>query len=275
MLSAPESAPADIHAACEAIERQAFQDVFDAAPSELRRALGWQVTEVEGALVSIAAEAPSILFNRTLDLGTERPATREAVQDICRRYREAGIGRFFLNVGRDAKPPALRDWLAEEGLQPQRRWMKFVRGPEPAPLADTVFRIGAVGTSECAAFGRVVADAFDLGEAAAGLIPPLVGRRGWHLYGAFAGDTLVATGALFLRDGIAYLDFGATAPAYRRKGAQGALLAARLNAARDLGATTIFTMTGEAVPGDPQHSYHNIERAGFRPLHARENYAPA
>jgi hypothetical protein len=34
-------------------------------------------------------------------------------------------------------------------------------------------------------------------------------------------------------------------------------------------------MTGEAVPGDDQHSYHNIERAGFEEAYLRENWIPA
>jgi len=32
---------------------------------------------------------------------------------------------------------------------------------------------------------------------------------------------------------------------------------------------------GTSVPGDPQHSYHNLLKAGFREAYARENLAPA
>jgi hypothetical protein len=33
-------------------------------------------------------------------------------------------------------------------------------------------------------------------------------------------------------------------------------------------------MTGEAVPGDPQHSYGNIVKAGFAEAYLRENWVP-
>ncbi len=44
--------------------------------------------------------------------------------------------------------------------------------------------------------------------------------------------------------------------------------------ALDLGCAALGTETGEEVPGDPQHSYNNIRRAGFVETHVRANYAP-
>lgn len=262
----------ELHAAAEAIEHRALQDMFDAAPAEVREAMGWRLDDVDSALISCAADTPSILINRTLGLGTDRPATRQSVREICERYREAGVDRFFVHVTREAQPDEVRAWLEEEGLVPQRRWMKFARDARPAAAVSTEYGIARVDAAAGPAFGRVVADAFDLGTHTAGLFPPLVERAGWHLYGAFEGETLVGTGALFVHDGYGYLDFGATAPAYRGRGAQSAVLAARIDAARDLGCTAIFTMTGEEVPGDPQHSYRNIERAGFEPAYLRDNF---
>jgi hypothetical protein len=52
------------------------------------------------------------------------------------------------------------------------------------------------------------------------------------------------------------------------------LLAARVAKAIELGAKLISTETGEEVPGDPQHSYHNIVKAGFREAVVRENWVP-
>jgi GNAT superfamily N-acetyltransferase len=81
-------------------------------------------------------------------------------------------------------------------------------------------------------------------------------------------------GALFVRDGLGWLDFGATRPRFRRRGSQGAIMAARLRLARDLGCRRTFTCTGVAAANDPQHSYGNILRMGFRKSVIRENYAP-
>ena len=78
-----------------------------------------------------------------------------------------------------------------------------------------------------------------------------------------------------MKDGIGYLDFGATHPDFRRRGGQTGILNTRITAALDAGCTSIVTMTGEAVPGDAQHSYSNIQRAGFEEAYLRENWIPA
>lgn len=82
------------------------------------------------------------------------------------------------------------------------------------------------------------------------------------------------TGGLYIENGIGYLDFGSTHPDFRRRGGQAGLLSARLRDAFDAGCTTVVTMTGEALPGEEQHSYRNIQRAGFREAYLRENWIP-
>ena len=92
---------------------------------------------------------------------------------------------------------------------------------------------------------------------------------------SFTGERPAGTGALYVRDGIGYLDWASTHPDFRRRGSQTAILSARLDHAFDAGCKTIVTMTGEAVPEDPQHSYSNILRAGFSEAYLRENWVPA
>ena len=48
----------------------------------------------------------------------------------------------------------------------------------------------------------------------------------------------------------------------------------RVRFALEQGCTAIHTCTGEAVPGDPQHSYNNIKRCGFRETDLLVNWAP-
>lgn len=50
--------------------------------------------------------------------------------------------------------------------------------------------------------------------------------------------------------------------------------AAHLRLARDKGCRAVYTTTGAAVPGEPQHSGNNILRAGFRELYRSANHAP-
>ena len=91
---------------------------------------------------------------------------------------------------------------------------------------------------------------------------------------AYDGDTAAGTGAVFIDGETAWMDFGATSPQFRRRGSQSSLLCHRVQFALERGCTRMFTCTGEAVPGDPQHSYSNIQKAGFVEDYVRANYAP-
>jgi hypothetical protein len=79
---------------------------------------------------------------------------------------------------------------------------------------------------------------------------------------------------MHVREGMAWFDWASTLPAFRRRGSQGALLRRRIKAALELGCDVMVTATGVAAPGDPQHSYRNIERVSFRLAGVRENYVP-
>ena len=260
----------------EAIERFDLEDVHRAAAPTDKQALGLRGEVIASAFVSVVARAPAsaIAINRTIGLGLGAPATRASVQEILAAYRAAHVSRYLIHVHPRANPPALADWLEAEGLVKARAWQKFSRGREPVKDAPTDLEVREIGPENGAAFARIACAAFDLGAEVAPWIARLPGRAGWHIFMSFSNGEPAGTGALFVRDGLAWFDFGATAPAYRQRGSQAALLAARIKCALDRDCRAMYTCTGVAVPGDPQHSYKNILKAGFREDYVRENYAP-
>lgn len=259
----------------ERLERAILQALHDGASSDTRARLGLRTIDIGGTLISVAAHDPAIMLNRAIGLGLTEPATPDAIAAIRDCYEAAHIGRFFLHRHPDAQPEGLDRMLADAGLRSHRRWMKFTRGAEPAPQAETELTVREIGAEHADAFGRIAAAAFDLSPDAAALFPGLAGRDGCHLYMAFDGEQPASTGMLYI-DGLdAWFDWGATDPAYRGRGAQRAVLARRIDDAITAGCMHLMTCTGEEVPGDPQHSYHNIEWAGFRADYLRENWIPA
>jgi len=259
----------------EEIERHALAAFHGAAGEALKARLGLQCVTVGGALVSIAGSVPSsgIVANRTIGLGLDGPESPEAIGHITKLYRDAGVARYFVHLHPDTQPPAMRDWLQAAGLEKTRGWMKFTRGRDAPPPAKSDLTVRPAEPNDAAAFGRIAADAFDLGTDAADWLACLVGAEGWRIYMSFDGDNPAGTGGLFVRDGVGFCDWGATDPAFRRRGSQSALLNRRIADAIDLGCRVIVTETGEEVEGDPQHSYKNIMRMGFKEAFVRENYA--
>jgi len=89
-------------------------------------------------------------------------------------------------------------------------------------------------------------------------------NAGVETFGALVDGELVGAGGLYVADRIAYLAGAATVPDYRRRGAHGALLAARLAVARERGCevATITTQPGSTAQ-------RNVWSRGFELLYAR------
>lgn len=262
--------------AYEKIERAALADLHAAAGQELRRELGLATYEVGGAFVSIAAALPptAVVINRAIGLGLERPATREDVEEIAATYHRAGVSRYFVHIHPDAEPETLCDWCAAVGWQKDRGWYKFVRGTEPPPQIKTDLTIREIGPEHGAAFGRIVCETFEIGRQATRWLAQLPGRPGWHIFMSFVGEQPAGAGALFVQDGIGWLDMGGTVPAFRTHGSHSAIIARRIEAAIELGCRELCVTTGEAVPGDAQRSYKNLVNAGFSERFLRPNWGP-
>ena len=171
-----------------------------------------------------------------------------------------------------AEPAEIGDWLLARGFEPSWGWMQFraassrcrprrrstVReiGPErasrvrPAPMRRLRPAGGARADHRRAARPRGLAL---LARARTATSPPAPPRSSSH-------------------DGAGYLGLAGTAPEHRGKGAQSALLAARIERARELGCDAVFTETGEQLPDRPSASYRNIVRAGFEELYVVPNW---
>lgn len=229
---------------------------------------------IGGARVLRVPEIPHLLLNRTIGLDAAAPATRTGVGAIVEHYREAGVPRFLVHVDADASP-AISRWLSAASLtRYPRSWLALQRGREAIVSPPTSLRVREATPDDALAITRIFATAFDLPDAGGALFAGAVGRPGWHVLVACEGEQVVSAGALYVQERLGYLAGGATLPAYRGRGAQAALIAARVQRALDLRARAIFTDTGEAVPGDPQHSFRNLTRAGFRAVGLRHHYAP-
>ena len=260
--------------ASEVIARQAFTGWFNAVSRLDLAGVNWAIVQIGDALCSISPSEPSILLNRVLGLGTQAPPTLEQLTDIRKLYADAGVGRFFLHVVPELLGPDRGDLLTEAGYEKYRGWMKFSRGPGEVREAKSDLSVRRIGVEHADDFASIVAHGFDFEPGFQPALAALVNDSNWQVYMTFDGDTPAGTGALYMRNGIGYLDFAATHPDFRRRGAQSLVLSKRLGHAFDAGCTSIITMTGEAVPGEEQHSYRNIEKSGFEAAYLRENWIP-
>ena len=255
----------------EAIEAAAWADSFAAAAGS---DLGAETARIGDATVMRMATLPAAFFSRVVGLSTERPATAATIADILAWYRDAGFTDIWFQPSPAAEPGGLLDLLAGCGIRPvARQWGKFVRGTDAPPEAQTDLEIREVGADASGDFATSVVEGFELPAFLHPWAAALPGRAGWRCYVAYDGTAPAACGALCCGGGGGFIGFDATRPAFRRRGAQGALLARRI---ADAGAAGVHTLTCETGvdAGGPGPSWRNITKAGFKLLYVRPNCSP-
>jgi hypothetical protein len=235
---------------------------------------GGEVAEIGGAVCTAFRETPaSALLNRALGVGIAEPATKGLLDEIDAFFAERGVA-YSIPVTPDSHPAELASWLEGRGFQHGYAWTKFQRRAKDAGDLDhkSGLRVEQVGADRGTIFADVFSRAYGTPAAMRGLLERLPGVEGWHCFVAFADETPAATGAIFVSGTVGWLGVAGTLPEFRRRGAQNALLSARIRAGAAAGCETLVTETGELVEGRPAGSYRNIVRAGFEPLYVRQNY---
>lgn len=254
----------------EHTEASAYVDLFRAAP----RSFGLELLEADGVTALMAPGIDILLFNRVMGLGLGRDARPDQVEALVSRYREAGVRNFGVQLSPAAQPSSLPETLAGCGLEVRDNWTKVYRLAEPGITLPTDLRIERIGRDLADRFAAVACAGFGMPPALQPLMAASVGRTHWHHYMAWDDDVPAAVAALFIRDGAGWLGVAATLPAYRRRGAQGALMARRLQDGAALGCRWFATETGQDRPDKPNPSFHNMQRAGFVVAYQRPNYMP-
>ena len=256
----------------EAAEHDAWEDQYRACPPAVAAGLGLAAERIGGALYLQARAIPLTQFNRLCGLGFD-PAD-DAIGIALRRFGEAGVRQAWFQVAPGPHQAEIERRLGQAGLQlHERRWVKFWRSAEPAPQTATELEIAPVDRTSAERFADAVLAGFGMPPMLKPWLAALPGRQGWHCFMAQAGDEAVAGAALRVSGGVGWLGIGATRPEHRGRGAQSALLAARIAAGLARGVEGFTTETGRPLPGEAGPSFANIKRAGFRIAYDRPNWA--
>ncbi|MGH6725866.1 MAG: hypothetical protein ACREB8_04880 [Pseudolabrys sp.] len=257
----------------EAIECDAWLDMYEAAPAAVRERLGLMQRRADDGALLICRAVDHPQFNRLAYLGVTQPARGETLDAALADFAKAGVKNFVVHVAPGAEPLA-RLCTARHLTIQSLRWAKFVRDAAPPPRFSSSLTVREVRPDGARAFGVAAAAGFGLPAEVGEWVAALCGRPRWRCFAAYAGATAVAAGSVYIDGDCAWLGIGATIPAQRGLRAHLALLAARIEAAIAAGCTLLTTETGIPHGGDVGPSFVNIQRAGFAAAYARSNYYP-
>jgi GNAT superfamily N-acetyltransferase len=268
-MPAPDPA---LVAACEAAELDAFADILAAAPPALRETFGLMSARIAGALAIASHTLEKRMYNHVFSLGVSSPVTGADLDAIEAFFSRAHSPSCRISLAPGANGEGLAAALESRGFRPEAPWLRLCRDTSPCERPEAAYAVRELAPADGLAFGLLVTSTFAHPEAVAPWLAALAGRERWRVFGAFDADALVACGALHVSGDAGWLGLGATHQAHRGRGAQSALIAARLDAARAMGVRLLAVETTDDTPETPNPSTHNLRRLGFRDLYPRRNW---
>lgn len=162
--------------------------------------------------------------------------------------------------------------LPVRGYVPIEHSTVLLRDTSPVTLAGSHITVRVLPPSEAEAWAGISAQGWSSEGGAVATLVEQMGRviaqaRGVHCFVADLDGQPVAAGALHLSGDVAVLAGASTIPSARRRGAQLALLQARLAfaSARGINLAMVVTQPSSA-------SQRNAERQGFAPVYSRTKW---
>ena len=203
-------------------------------------------------------------FNRVYLCGRDAGVDQASVARWIELFRRHGVKKFFIWLSPGPDMEAVRGWLEARGLSrvPWVRYPTLLRDVAAAATFKTDLDIREVTPEEIDAAREPLGTALWPGYVHS------AGKPGFFHYMAFDGTRPVATAELAVFEDMAYLLSAATHEAARGRGAQQALIAARLARAELLGCAIVVSETLNIL----EHSLRNLQRAGFREIYEKEVY---
>lgn len=252
----------------EAAEAEFMYQYVTHAPA----ALGASATRLAGGVVLHLRHDPMRYWTQAL--GFDQPVNQQLLEAILAFYRSRGAPSAVLHFNPHLLPPGFMRLAGSLGITEGRPLLKLGCPIEQAgSRAETSLRVGPVGEPDAQVWGEVVMAAFGVpGTPLSQMAAAALQNPAFRPFAAWDGDRMVAVGNLLVHGSVGSLNTGATLPQYRGRGAQSALIAARIEAARAAGCRWLFAETGKAAAGTSNPSTQNLLRAGLQLVAERPSW---
>ncbi|WP_312930909.1 GNAT family N-acetyltransferase [Agrobacterium cavarae] len=252
----------------EAIEVKAFVDLYNVSPATLKSEEHFECLLINGGCAISLPSAPAMGLNRVLGINS--------VNDLEEAYgwMKGKSGNRFLQVNMDRAPARTKDWILAKGLLEYGvGWAKLVYDGSSANLSEpNSIRTRHVHIEEAVLFGSMVCKGFNFPSTLTRLWSAIVGKVGWSCFFALDGDNPVGTATMYQSGTYAWLGGGTTLPEFRNRGIQKALIKSRIEHGLCNGVSTFAVETLAPAEGEPNISFDNLRKVGFRHAYHRKNF---
>src|SRR5262249_29537146 len=211
-------------------------------------------------------KSDALRMNRVIGLGHRAAASEAMIDEIIERYRSARLRRFSFLLSAGPQSDAIATWLGERGFEPHGGYTLLIRDarlPVPPRVASRV-RVARARREDRLMVVSIMEEVFGSPASRRSWSLASIGAPGYEHFLAHVGKSAVAAGTLQVEGDVAWLGGGATLTPWRRIGAHGALIAARLERAARLGCRWIWVQTNLPGRGHRDASRRNLVRLGFQ-----------
>lgn len=209
---------------------------------------------------------PGFVLNKVMCLGYDKRIDQNLINEISSFFKDRS-GIYTLQISPDVTDSETVSLLTENGYNHKNNWNRFFRNTEPLTELNTGLIVREIGKEYSGVFSDIILNTFGLPAELDVLMYSYFGKKNWKHFIAFENDCPAAGASLFLNGETAWIGMAATLPEHRNKGAQGALLSARIDAARIAGCKIIAVETAE-----DNASFRNMLRYGFTLLNKKQNF---
>jgi GNAT superfamily N-acetyltransferase len=233
--------------------------------SELPATARRHVVDASAAvIVDPTSNSPAASLNRNAIRLSGAPGLRaDDLANMSSLFSAAGVERYFVWLSPGPASSEVLPWLKAQGAVkvPWTRYPTMIHSGVAVTASAAALQVREVTRRDIDAAG------IGAGHAAIhdGYLQSL-GRPGFQHFAAYSQDQLIAAAALAHFEDMAYLTYACTAESHRRRGAQSALIAARVAAANELGCRLITCQTLTML----EDSFANLKRAGFVEAYEKE-----
>jgi GNAT superfamily N-acetyltransferase len=210
------------------------------------------------------APSASANKNRVHLCGAAAGMGPDSVGHLIDLFAAEGVKRFFVWLSPGPDMDAVRGWLEASGLSRIRHtgYPTLCRHQRSLVPFKTDLEVREVSMVDI----DLARD--QLGDTLWPVYAMSAGHDGFFHYMALDGGRPVAIAALGVFEEVGYLMAAATAEPYRKRGAQQALIAKRIERAEQAGCSMLVSETLYML----EHSFRNLQRAGFHEAYEKEVY---
>jgi GNAT superfamily N-acetyltransferase len=258
----------------EATEAEFVRSKVSAAPPETAASLGIATGRIGGGWAVAMRNDPVEYWNKALGIGVGTPISAELVDVVAEFYRSREIPMAVIQIAPAHLPVDWDDIRLRHGLVAGAPWVKLGAAvDELKPDGSPHPTVEAVGEADADEWAEVTLRGLGTYEdRLLRMVSAGAPAAGFHPFAVRENGRFIAGATLFVNGTVGSLNATGTLPRHRRKGAQRALIAARVEAARRIGCRWVIAEAALPAAGEVNPSLRNLERIGLRRLYVRQNW---